>query len=121
VDDVIEDLGDLIEEWNERDGKCFKTCSKRKIHSLSNVANTLVDSELLMKMKKINTPKYKFLRKMLKPHVKSVEKLADSNVSIHEKRKTLQKSQVGEGILEAAANLVIPYLERAKKYGPNSL
>ena len=121
VDDVIEDLGDLIEEWNERDGKCFKTCSKRKIHSLSNVANTLVDSEILMKMKKINTPKYKFLRKMLKPHVKSVEKLADSNVSIHEKRKTLQKSQVGEGILEAAANLVIPYLERAKKYGPNSL
>jgi hypothetical protein len=115
VDDVIEDLGDLIEEWNERDGKCFKTCSKRKIHSLSNVANTLVDSEILMKMKKINTPKYKFLRKMLKPHVKSVEKLADSNVSIHEKRKTLQKSQVGEGILQAAANLLIPYLEGAKK------
>ena len=115
MDDVIEDLGDVIEEWNERAGKCFATCSKRKILSLSNVANTLVDSELLMKMKKINTPKYKFLQKMLKPHVKSVEKLADSNVSIHEKRKTLQKSQVGEGILEAAANLVIPYLEGAKK------
>jgi hypothetical protein len=46
---------------------------------------------------------------MLKPHEKS---LANSKVSIHEKRKILQKPQVGDGILDTAANLVIPLLKQ---------
>ena len=41
----------------------------------------------------------------------SVRKLADSQVTIHNKRKTLQKSQVGEGILTILKNLVVPELK----------
>ena len=52
---------------------------------------------------------------MLKPHKKSFEKLVSSEVSIHEKRKTLQKPQVGEGILQTAAHLVIPLLSQLLK------
>ena len=52
---------------------------------------------------------------MLKPHQKSLEKLVDANVSIHEKRKTLQKSQVGDGILQIASHLMIPLLTQALK------
>ena len=52
---------------------------------------------------------------MLKPHQKSLEKLVDANVSIHEKRKTLQKSQVGDGILQIASHLMIPLLSQALK------
>jgi hypothetical protein len=36
-------------------------------------------------------------------------------VSIHEKRKILQKPQVGEGILHTAANLMIPLLNQILK------
>ena len=36
-------------------------------------------------------------------------------VSIHEKRKTLQKPQVGEGILQTAAHLIIPLLSQILK------
>ena len=52
---------------------------------------------------------------MLCPHKKSLEKLVDANVSIHEKRKTLQKAQVGEGILQMASHLMLPLLNHALK------
>ena len=45
---------------------------------------------------------------MLRLNKKSFEKLVNPNVSIHEKRKTLLKPQVGEGILHTAANLMMP-------------
>ena len=66
-------------------------------------------------MKKINRYKYRFLKKMLSPHRKSLEKLVNPKVIIHEKRKILQKSQVGDGILQTAAHLMIPLLTRALK------
>ena len=50
---------------------------------------------------------------MLKPHKKSFEKLVNPKVSIHEKRKILQKPQVGEGILQTATHLVLPLLRQA--------
>jgi hypothetical protein len=61
----------------------------------------------------LNPSKYRFLKKMLKPHQKSLEKLVDANVSIHEKRKTLQKPQVGDGILQTATHLMLPLLRQA--------
>ena len=42
---------------------------------------------------------------MLRPH----------NVSNHEKRKALQIPQVGEGMLQTAAHLMIPLLRKALK------
>ena len=52
------------------------------------VAHDLMDGKFLLKMKEINPSKYRFLKNMLK----SLKKLANSKVSIHEIRKTLQKS-----------------------------
>ena len=49
------------------------------------------------------------------PNKNSLEKLVDSNVSIHEKRKTLQKAQVGDGILQMASHLMLPLLRQALK------
>ena len=50
---------------------------------------------------------------MLTPHIKSLEKLVIPQVSIHEKRKTLQDSQIGEGIIQTATHLVLPLLRQA--------
>ena len=79
------------------------------------MAHNWMDAASLQKMKKINPSKYRFLKHMLKPHQKSLEKLVNPEVSIHEKRKTLQKPQVGEGILQTAAHLVIPLLNQLLK------
>ena len=115
VDDVIEDIEHVIDLWNEREERCFEKCSKRKIMSLSNIANCLMDTKTLGKMKKINPSKFHFIQKMMRPHKKVLEKLINSKICVHEKRKVLQKSQVGGDLLDAAANLVIPALECAKK------
>ena len=79
------------------------------------MAYNWMDATSLQKMKKINPSKYRFLKKMLRPHMKSLEKLVKPGVSIHEKRKTLQKPQVGEGILQTATHLVLPLLRKALK------
>ena len=101
--------------WNEKEEDCFKQCSKRKIQSVCNMAHNWMDATSLNKMKKFNPSKYRFLKKMLSPHKNSLEKLVNANVSIHEKRKTLQKAQVGEGILQLASHLMIPLLTQALK------
>jgi DNA integrity scanning protein DisA with diadenylate cyclase activity len=115
VDEVIKDIEDLLNMWREKEEECFKQCSKRKIQSVCNVAHTLMDATSVQKMKKINPSKYRFLKNILKSHKKSLEKLVNSKVGIHEKRKTLQKPQVGEGILHTAANLIIPLLNQILK------
>ena len=115
IDDVIEDIEHVVDLWNEREERCFEKCSKRKIMSLSNIANCLMDTKSLEKMRKINPSKFHFLQKMLRPHKKAFEKLVNSKICVHEKRKVLQKSQVGEDILDAALNLVIPALKASKK------
>ena len=115
VSEVIEDIEHVFTMWNEKEEECFKQCSKRKVHSVCNVAHMLMDGKSLQKMKKINPSKYRFIKHMLKPHKKSFEKLVNPKVSIHEKRKILQKPQVGEGILHTAANLMIPLLNQILK------
>ena len=41
----------------------------------------------------------------------SVRKLTDPQITIHKKCKTLQKSQMGEGILTILKNLLVPELK----------
>ena len=113
--EVVEDIEEVISMWNEKEEDCFKQCSKRKIQSVCNMAHNWMDATSLNKMKKFNPSKYRFLKKMLSPHKNSLEKLVDTNVSIHEKRKTLQKAQVGDGILQLASHLMIPLLTQALK------
>ena len=76
------------------------------------MAHNWMDATSLQKMKKLNPSKYRFLKKMLRPHMKSIEKLVNPKVSIHEKRKTLQKPQVGDGILQTATHLMLPLLRQ---------
>ena len=108
-----EDLDNVTEMWNEKWEDCFKQCSKRKINSVCEVAKQWLDAGFLQAMKKKNPSKYKFVKKMLSPNTKSLEKLVNPQVSIHEKRKTLQKSQVGDGLLQTATHLMLPLIRQA--------
>ena len=49
--------------------------------------------------------------KLLDPYTKSVRKIADSDVTLHEKRKTMQKTYVGESVVNFITDVILPYLK----------
>ena len=71
-----------------------------------------MDPKIMKKLKQFNAREYCFSQKKLGSYKKLVSKLGNSKVTIHEKRKTLQKAQVGGGILNMAETLIIPAVER---------
>ena len=80
--------------------------------SISYMSNVLMDPENVQKLKQFNAREYRFSQKKLGSHGKLISKLGNPKVTIHEKRKTLQKAQVGEGLLNLAQTLFIPAVER---------
>ena len=85
--------------------------SKIKISSITNMANALMDPKYMQILKQFNARKYRSSQKKLRPHGKLISKLANPKVRYHEKRKTLQKAQVGEGLMNLAKTLIIPLME----------
>ena len=55
----------------------------------------------------MNPQKAEFIRELMMPYHETVRKIGNPKVSTHEKRKLLQKAQVGEGVLESVSK----YLE----------
>ena len=100
---VIEKVDELKDDFDEHGSDCFKHCSKEKIHCLATAVNSLLRSGSTV----MNRQKAKFIRELMMPYHETVRKIANPKVSTHEKRKLLQKAQVGEGVL----NSVTKYFE----------
>ena len=49
----------------------------------------------------MNPQKINFIRELILPYHKTVRKIENPKISTKEKRKLLQKAQVGEGLLES--------------------
>jgi len=47
-------------------------------------------------------------------YVALVEKIGNSDITIHEKRKPLQKTHVGETVINLITNVILPYLKQLK-------
>ena len=100
---VIEKVDELKDDFDEHGSDCFKHCSKEKIHCLATAVNSLLRSGSTV----MNRQKAKFIRELMMPYHETVRKIGNPKVSTHEKRKLLQKAQVGEGVLESVSK----YLE----------
>ena len=100
---VREKVDELKDDFHEHGSDCFKQCSDEKIHCVAAAVNSLlrVGSTVMSKQKA------KFLRELMLPYHQTVRKIGNPKVSTHEKRKLLQKAQVGEGVLESVSK----YLE----------
>ena len=103
---VSEKVDELKDDFHEHGSDCFKNCSDEKIHCVALAVNSL----LRLGKTVMNRQKAKFLRELMLPYHETVRKLGNHKVSTHEKRKLLQKAQVGEGVLES----VTKYLEGVK-------
>ena len=114
-DEIIEDVQHLCNEFDENGSLCFKYCSKRKINSISTIADILLTNEVGKNLKQSNPSKYRYIKEMLKPYANSIRELPNTKVSIEKKRKTLQNPNIGEGLLETAESVVIPLLKKSKR------
>ena len=114
VDEMIEDVEHLRNKFDKDGNICFKYCSKRKINSISDMADVLLDNEFGDDLKKSNPRKFNYIKELLKPYRKSIRKLRDPSVDIHEKRKVLENPDLGEGLLESVESVVTPLLKKKK-------
>ena len=109
--EIIEKVDELNEDFNVEGSDCFNHCSEEKIKCLGHA----VDSLLRYGSSVMNPEKLKFIQELIKPYHETVRKIANPKVSTHEKRKLLQKAQVGEGVLDS----VTKYLD--VNYAPKML
>ena len=96
---VTEKVDELKDDFHEHGSDCFKHCSEEKIHCVASAVNSL----LRIGSTVMNPQKAKFLRELMLPYHETVRKIGNPKVSTHEKRKLLQKAQVGEGVLESVS------------------
>ena len=114
VDEVIDDVEHLCNEFDKEGNTCFKYCSKRKINSVSEMVGVLLDKRIADYVKKANPSKFRYIQALLQPYRKSLRKLKDPYVDIHEKRKVLQNPDLGEGVLESVESVVTPLLKKKR-------
>ena len=95
--EMIEKVDELNEDFHVEGSDCFNHCSEEKIKCLGHA----VDSMLHYGSHYMNPQKINFIQELIKPYYKTVRKIANPKVSTHEKRKLLQKAQVGEGVLKS--------------------
>ena len=100
IEDVKEKVDELKDEFHEHGSNCFKHCSDEKIHCVAAAVNSL----LRLGSSVMNPRKAKFLRELMLPYHETVRKIGNPKVSTHEKRKLLQKAQVGEGVLNSVTD-----------------
>ena len=94
--EIIQKVDELNEAFHVEGSDCFNHCSDEKIKCLGHAVDSLLRDESSV----MNPEKLKFIQELIKPYHETVRKIANPKVSTHEKRKLLQKAQVGEGVLK---------------------
>ena len=108
----VRNVEEVCDKFKEEGGEYFKDCSKSKIQSVCEMCKLMDDNVACNKLKRKYPNKYAHLNETIHKLGKdSMRKLTDPQLTIHKKRKTWQKSQVGEGILTILKNLVVPELK----------
>ena len=112
--EIINNGINLMTDYQKHGEECFETCSNAQIHSVGGMIESFNDPETTVKIRNFNPYKYDLIRDLMEPYIKSVEKIGNSDISIHEKRKTLQKTHVGETVINLITNVILPYLKQLK-------
>ena len=112
--EIINNGINLMTDYQKHGDECFETCSNAQIHSVGGMIESFNDPETTVKIRNFNPHKYDLIRDLMEPYIKSVEKIGNSDISIHEKRKTLQKTHVGETVINLITNVILPYLKQLK-------
>ena len=95
INEIIKNALDLMKDFNKHGEECFETCSNAQIHIVGGLIGYFNDPETIVKIRNYNPHKYDLIRKLTERYNKSLRKIGNRDVTLHEKRKTLQKSNLG--------------------------
>ena len=110
----VTNVEEVCDKFKDDGGVCFKDCSKSKIQSVGDMCGLMKNKSIRNKLKRKYPNKYAQLNETIqKVNKDGANELSNPHVTIHKKRKTLQKAQVGEGILNIVKNLIVPELKEA--------
>ena len=107
---ILQSIKDLAKDFNCDGEECFEICSTQKIKRLGGVVEASLQPEMAALLKAKYPKKLKFIRNLMLPYHETVRKIGDPSISTHEKRKLLQKAQVGKGILKSILDVLYPIL-----------
>ena len=68
----------------------------------------------MCKIRNYNPHKYDLIWKLKELYNKSLVKIVDMDVSFHDKRKTLQKTNVAESVFKIKNDVILPYMADLK-------
>ena len=114
LNDIVENVINIKNGFHKHGEDCFETCSNAQIHSVGGLIGYANDPETASKMRNYNPEKYDLIRKLTESNNKSLRKIGDPEVTVHEKRKTLQKTNVGESVFKIIKDLILPYMANMK-------
>ena len=113
VVDIVKDLNGCCKHFAEEGSTFFKHCSKRKIMALTHMANWMFNKRIIDNtIKNTNPSKMKRIQDLNHPHKEYIRKIANTKVSMHEKRKILQKAKLGEALTATLEKIIIPLLNK---------
>ena len=107
----VKNVEEACDKFKENGSEYFKDCSKSKIQSVCEMCKMMGDDEAYNVLKLKYPIKYAHVNETInKLGIDTVRKLIDPQVTMHKKRQSLQKSQVGQGILNILKNMLVPEL-----------
>ena len=112
--EIINNGLNLIKDFHKHGEECFETCSNAQIHSAGGLIGYFNDPETLVIIRNYNPHKYDLIRKLTEPNNKSLGRIGDPEFTVHEKRKTLQKTNVGESVFKIINDLILPNMSNMK-------
>ena len=112
--EIIKNALDLKKDFHKQGEECFESCSNSHIHSVAGLTEYFNDPEIDGKIRDFNPDKYDLIRKLTEPYNTSMGKIGDTNVTLHEKRKLMQKTNVGKSVIRIIDDLILPYMSNSK-------
>ena len=104
--EMITDVMDITDDFEQTGSCCFEACSRRRINSLGKMTEFILDNKESLQAH--NPRMFVKTYKLLFPNKCSVRKIGDRRVTVHRKRKILQNPQVGGSLLTFMEKLGLP-------------
>ena len=114
VIEIIKNAMNLKKDFHKQEEECFESCSNIHIHSVAGLTGYFNDPDIAGKIRNFNPDKYDLVRKLTEPYNKSMRKIGDTDVSLHEKRKLMQKTYVAKSVFKIIDDLILPYITNSK-------
>ena len=113
--EIIKNAMNLKKDFHKHGEECFESCSNNHIHSVAGLTGYFNDPDIAGKIMNFNPDRFDDVRKLTEPYIKSMGKISNPDVSLHEKRKLMQKTYVAKSVFTIIDELILSYITNSNK------